>query len=255
MQRALQVLERVATSDRPLTPTEINENLKLPKATIHRLCAMLEHEGFLFRELNGKRFLPGSRLHRIAMGVLANERFRAQRHAILLTLSQEIGETCNISIPEGSRMIYFDRVETHWPLRFQLPIGTRVPLHCTASGKLYLSTLPEEQRRIILSNSTLERHTPKTVTDAKELNMGLELIAEEQLGTDDEEFIKGMVAVAVPIFDVSGRLFATLSFHAPSSRMNLDEAKEHVPRLRNAALELSILIEKPETQRLETRRF
>ena len=85
MQRILAILEQVANSDRPVTPTEINEKLNLPKATIHRLCSKLEDEKILQREIDGKRFMPGSRLKQIALGVISNENFRTHRHAIFKT--------------------------------------------------------------------------------------------------------------------------------------------------------------------------
>ena len=69
MHRILAILEQVASSDRPVTPTEINDKLNLPKATIHRLFTTLEDELFLQREIDGKRFLPGSRLRKMALGV------------------------------------------------------------------------------------------------------------------------------------------------------------------------------------------
>ena len=58
MHHILAILEQVASSDRPVTPTEINDNLNLHKATIHRLFTTLEDELFLQRETDGKRFLP-----------------------------------------------------------------------------------------------------------------------------------------------------------------------------------------------------
>ena len=56
MHRILAILEQVASSDSPVTPTEINDNLNLPKATIHRLFTTLEDELLLQREIDGKRF-------------------------------------------------------------------------------------------------------------------------------------------------------------------------------------------------------
>ncbi|MDP6886547.1 MAG: helix-turn-helix domain-containing protein, partial [SAR324 cluster bacterium] len=76
MHRILAILEQVANSDRPVTPTEINEKLNLPKATIHRLCSKLEDENILQREIDGKRFMPGNRLRQIALGTISNENFR-----------------------------------------------------------------------------------------------------------------------------------------------------------------------------------
>jgi DNA-binding IclR family transcriptional regulator len=75
----------------------------------------------------------------------------------LRQLSEEVGETCNITIPDGSQMRYLDRVETHWPLRLEFMIGTKVPLHCTASGKLFLSQLPGEQMSSLIENLNFEQ--------------------------------------------------------------------------------------------------
>ena len=241
MHRTLAILEQVANSDQPVTSTEINVNLNLPKATIHRLCSKLEDEQFLQQEIDGKRFLPGLRLRQIALGVFSNEHFRTQRHAVLKLLSEDIGETCNISIPEGSQMRYMDRAETHWPLRMQLPVGTKVPLHCTSSGKLFLSLMPEELLNRLIGSLNLEQKTENTLTTRKSLEKDLEKIRKKQVGTDNQEFIEGMVCVAVPIYDRRKRFFATLSIHAPSSRMTLEEISRHVPRLQKASHDLSLI--------------
>ena len=241
--RALSVLEIVADSERPLTPTEINGSLQLPKATIHRLCSVLEDEQFLQRELDGKRLIPGRRLRKISLGVFGNDHFRAERSAILRKLSEDIGETCNISVPDGSQMRYFDRAESHWPLRMQLPVGTRVPLYCTSSGKLYLSMLPLEKQQKLIENLQLKAHTANTLTTPDALKKELERIHRNEVGTYNEEFLEGMVCVAVPIKDQQQRLFATLSFHAPSSRMSIETALQHVPRLQEASRDLKELIE------------
>ena len=74
--------------------------MNLPKATIHRLFTTLEDELLLQGEIDGKRFLPGSRLRKMALGVLCNEHFRTESHAILMRLSGDVEETCNISIPD-----------------------------------------------------------------------------------------------------------------------------------------------------------
>ena len=243
MHRILAILEQVANSDRPITPTEINEKLNLPKATIHRLCSKLEDEKILQREIDGKRYMPGSRLRQIALGIISNENFRTHRHAILRQLSEEVGETCNITIPDGSQMRYLDRVETHWPLRMQFMIGTKVPLHCTSSGKLFLSQLPGEQMSSLIENLNLEQKTVNTLTNAKKLESALVKIRKEQVGTDNEEFVDGMVSVAVPIFDRRKRFFATLSIHAPNARMSMTEITNHIPRMQKASQDLTLIID------------
>ena len=139
--RLLMLLEEVARAGVPVTPSVVNESLGLPKPTIHRLFATAEAEGFLQRDIDGRSYSPGRRMRLLATNTLSSERVRTVRLAVLNSLAMSVGETCNIAIPERDGMVYLDRVETHWPLRIQLPVGTQVPFHCTASGKMYLSTL------------------------------------------------------------------------------------------------------------------
>lgn len=247
--RALHILEIVANASQPMTPTEINRTLKLPKPSIHRLCSQLEEEGFLQSRLDGRGLLPGPKLNKIALATLSNNDFmRTQRHAILQRLSEKLGETCNISIPDGSGMIYFDRVETHWPLRVQLQINDRVPLHCTASGKLFLSDMSSVQRSRLLAKLPLDSRTPNTLTSAEALKPALREIRKQDVGIDNEEFFQGMIAVAVPIRDKEGRLYAALAMHAPTARLSIEQALEHVPAMREAALELASLMEDEPTE-------
>lgn len=244
IQRALQIIDIVSNATQPLTPSEINRALNLPKPTIHRLCGQLEEEGYLQSRLDGRGLLPGPKLNKIALGVLGNNDFlRTRRHAILQQLSEQLGETCNISVPDGGEMIYFDRVETHWPLRVQLQINDRVPLHCTASGKLFLSELSSIKRTRLLSKITLEQHTPNTLTSAEALKPELRKIRQTGVGIDNEEFLQGMIAVSLPIRDRNNRLYAALAMHAPTARLSLEQALEHVPVMREAADQLAALMD------------
>lgn len=244
MRRALAILQEVAAAERSLTPTELNERLELPKPTVHRLCNMLMDEGYLQRNLDGKGLVAGPELRAMAMGVLAGAGGqRAALHAILEELADNVGETCNINVPDGNAMRYLDRVEARWPLRLQLPIGTRVPLHCTASGKTFLGSLPPARRAQVVENLTLELRTPNTITDFARLMTVLDRVREAGYGADNEEFLEGMVAVAVPVTDARGRLLATLALHGPTQRLTLEKAKTHIPRLRLAAERLRRLFE------------
>jgi len=240
--RLLLILEEVAKIGVPATPTEINRSIGLPKQTLHRMFASLEAQGFLQREHDGRSYSPGLRMRSMAINTISSPGSRAARLAIMSRLAADIGETCNLSIPDQNAMIYADRVETEWPLRIQLPIGTKVPLHCTASGKLYLSTLPSTQLDRILSNTKLEKRTSKTLTDQEALSVEIDRIRAKGFSEDNEEFMEGMIALAVPINDQQGRFLSALAFHAPTPRMPFAAAHQHLDRLRDAANELAKLL-------------
>lgn len=240
--RLLLVVEEVARQGVPVTPSEINQHLGLPKPTIHRLFATLEAEGFLQRNLDGKSYAPGPRLRSLAVDVLSSRKFRTARLAVMEALAEDIGETCNLAIPDRDEMLYLERVETKWPLRIRLPVSSRVPLYCTASGKLYLSSLSCAQLDGYLLHAKLERHTSRTITDHDLLRKEIKRVRRNRYAQDNEEFMEGMVALAVPINDQRGRLLSTIAFHAPLQRMTMEMASKHVERLREAADELARMV-------------
>ena len=241
--RLLLVLEEVARKGVPVTPTDVNAQLGLPKPTIHRLFTTLEEEGFLQRDIDGRTYSPGRRLRGMATGVLSSLRIRTARLAVLRRLSAEIGETCNIALPDRDSMIYLERVETEWPLRIQLPVGSTVPFYCTASGKMYLSTLPKAHLARYAASETLEARTANSLTRTDDLLAEIEKVRAQGYAADDEEFMDGMIALAVPILDGADRLVATLSFHAPTMRFDKAKALTHLPALKAAAAELSSLLQ------------
>ncbi|MCX7558402.1 IclR family transcriptional regulator [Sulfitobacter sp. F26204] len=237
--RLLLLLEEVARVGVPVTPTSANEVLGLPKPTVHRLFHRLEEEGFLQRDIDGRSYSPGQRLRALSINVMSTTRLRTLRLTVLNALTEDVGETCNLATPDRNGMTYIDRVETKWPLRIQMPVGTTVPFHCTASGKMYLSTLPPRHLAKYLSNAPLVSHTEHTLTEPDMLVQEIDQIRSKGYSTDNEEFMEGMVAIAVPILDNLGRLTSTLSIHAPHQRASLDYLKENLDRLHRAADDLS----------------
>lgn len=240
--RNLQILEVLASEGRPLTATEINAVLKLPVPTIHRLVGNLEAEGFLSRHLDGRSYQPGPKLRRMMQGVIRFWHQSLPARDVLIRLNEHVGETCNLAIPDGDAMLYVDRVETQWPLRIQLHVGSRVPLHATAAGKLSLSFMNESDLGRYLKRAGFEAYTPATITDPDLLRDELRQIARQGYSTDHQEFVAGMIAVAAPVKSSSGHLVATLSFHAPEQRMTLEKGLQHLPHLFAAADELAQLI-------------
>jgi len=241
--RALDILSEVASADRPLSPTEIADILSIPKATVHRLCSSLEDHGYLQTRLNGRGLQAGIRLQGLALGVLSAAPLQAQRRAVLTALSEGIGETCNIAVPDGAEMIYFDRAETHWPVRINLQVGSRVPVCATAGGKMYLSTLSEARVDRVIRNVGLKRYTANTLMNINALKADLEACARRGYSLDNEEYLDGMVAMAVPVVDGSGRLYATLSFHAPCMRVPFSSVSSFYPQLKAASQQLSALLD------------
>jgi DNA-binding IclR family transcriptional regulator len=241
--KAVAILETLAGAKRPLGVTELGALLGIPKPTAHRIVRMLESEGLLQREPGSRRFVPGVRLVRLGLDIVAASMQRAPRHAILEALSQEIGETCNFGVMADSHVVYLDRVESEWPFGLRFETGSRVPLHCTSMGKLFLSMLPAPRRASLIRSISLYRYTENTITDADKLEAELEKIRASEISTDNQEFLAGVVCVAVPVRAPSGLPVAALAVSAPLARMTLAQELDYVPLLRSAAERLTTTID------------
>lgn len=152
-----------------------------------------------------------------------------------MRVSEWIGETCTFTVLDGNEAVCLDRVESEAPLRLHLQAGSRIPLHCTASGKLFLAMMPRAHARKLLASAPLKRFTPNTVVDPMLLEEQLQRIRREQLSWDDEGYCLDLVALAVPVLGRAGRIRGTVSVNAPANRMTLQRARNDVGALRRAA--------------------
>lgn len=237
--RTLLILEAVGQQTDPMTPAEIGRVIGLPKQTTHRLCNTLLDEGFLMRDERGRGLRPGRRARMMGAGVVHSSASHVTRHQVLMELASQVGETVNFVVPEDRGMSYQDRVETDWPFRVELPVGTNVPFHCTASGKTYLASLPKAERRRLVHVMHLERKTPNTIVDPDALLEELAIIAKQGYALDNEEFLEGMVAIAVPVLDNARRYNASIAFHGPIQRISAQQAIEQRETMFSASRKLT----------------
>ena len=237
--RAMLILEVLGKSDQAMTASEINEVLGLPKQTVHRLCATLEENGFIARPGNSKKYQVARRLRELGAGLLYNSRDHIVRRQILTDVAEQVRETVNYVVPEDRGMRYLDRVETDWAFRIQLPIGTNVPFHCTASGKCFLASLSPKQRQLLVRNLQLEKKTEHTHVSADTLLDELAQVRRQGYSLDREEFLDGMVALAVPVSGPNGQFVSALAFHGPTQRLDVEELVSQVGVMQEAARRIS----------------
>ena len=242
--RSFSILDHVATAPGPVDVLDIIGSLKLPKATAYRLVEWFVCQGYLAREPARKRLIVGPKLTNLAFGVLAASLRNDAPHLVLQRLVRDLDETCNVGTLLNGEVVYLDRVEAeHWPLRLHYKIGSRVPLHCSAMGKLLLALAPAPRRQRLLGSLELRGYTDNTITEGGRLDAELRQIRKEQVSFDREEFLVGVVCIAVPIIGKNGDTLAALAVQAPEARMNVSAARGHLPALRRAAEELAAIFQ------------
>lgn len=241
-ERSLRLLGLLAVHGRPMSLAELAQGLNLPKATVHRLCSQLLESEHLARDVDERNFTVGPVLRRLALDTLNHSVVRGLRHTVLAALVRQVGETCNFTTLDGARVLYLDRVEAQWPLRLTLDVGSHVPLHCTASGKLFLAMMPKAQRDTLIDQLDFAPMTANTLTHAAALRAECDRITKLGHASDREEFIAGLGAIAVPVRDAQGTTRAALAVHGPTARLTPDAATAALPALHAAALRMAALL-------------
>ncbi len=233
--KAFAVIEVILSAGRPLSLPELAEALGRPKQTVHRTARQLEEYGFLYREPTRDRYAIGPKLYDISKSVMGWCIRYAPRNAVLSRLVAKVSETCNVGILDGDSVLYLDRVESNFPLRAELHPGSRVPVHCTGLGKLFLAYLPSRTRKRILERIDLKRYTARTLVDADALEADCTQIRARGYSINDEEFHDGIISVAVPIKTAGEQVISGLAIHAPAARMSVEDATKLVPILNEYA--------------------
>lgn len=239
--RLLALLEVIAAKDQFVSLQGLVEETGLPKPTLHRMLQQLESAGMLQRDGDGRQYGIGARLRRLAENLLLNDTIHGARHAVLRQLVEEVGESCNITALSGSEVLYLDRVETAAPLRFYLHPGSRVPAHCSASGKLFLAQMTPAQRRRLLAHAPLSQYTSRTLTGLDALEAEIEKVGRDGYAFDNEEFLPGLFCIAVLVPSPDGRSNTGIAIQAPIMRMTEHNALESLPALRRAASALAAI--------------
>lgn len=239
--RALRVLEVIAESSLPISLPQLGLRTHIPKATLSRLVASLIGGGYVSMLPGRHELVPGPAAALLGLCTLGNGRFRRECRAVLRNVVTRLGETCNVTVRDGDLVTYIERVESDQPLRLHLEPGTRAPLHCTAGGKLFLAQLDDAEQDRLLKILTLKRITPATITQPDALRSELRRLRMLGIGVDNEEFVVGMVGLAVPIQTGEGTILGALVCHAAAARVSLSKLEMQTPLMRTAAKALADL--------------
>lgn len=238
--RLFGLLELIAAQDKQFSLQDLVNSTDLPKPTVHRMLQQLENANMLIRDTDGRHYCVGGRLRRLAEDLLFNDTKYGARHALLRALGSELGESCNLTMLSGNEVLYLDRVETDAPLRFYLGPGSRVPVHCSASGKVLLAQMPPAQRKRLLEHVPFEVYTKNTIQSLEELEEEIEKVREQGYAFDNEEFLPGLFCVAVLVPRAcGGRSNMAVATQAPIMRMTADKALAALPALQRAAESLT----------------
>lgn len=229
VEKALDVLFHVSAAG-SAGVSEIARALALPKSTAHRLLAALVRRALVERDPGG-RYRPGVKLLALGLAVLEREPIVAAARPILEAEAEAIGETLFLAAARAGRIVVLDKVEGTGFLRAAPRIGSDVPVHATAVGKLYLALAPEA---VTLPGGALPRFTGRTPTARAALEREVARARRRGFAVNREEWVPGLAVIAAPVL-AGGRMLATIALAAPSVRLPVAKTDATARRLVAAA--------------------
>jgi DNA-binding IclR family transcriptional regulator len=228
VEKAVDVLFHLHAAPLPVGVTQLGRELGLPKSSAHRLLASLMNRGLVQRGERGG-YEPGIGLVALGLGAQDREPLVAAARTVLEREAGATGETVFLVAARAQRLVVLDKAEGNGFLRASPRVGSEVPVHATAVGKLFLAFGDEP-----FSGEPLERFTEHTPTSAAALEDAVERARSEGSATSREEWISGLSVLAAPI-SVRGRMRGALALGAPTPRLDAVREAELLARVRAAA--------------------
>ena len=228
--RATQILESFSMEKTSYTNAELSKKLGINKSSVTRLLSSLETAGFLEKDPATGGHSLSVKLFRIGSVYLSKVDIHEAAMPHLTELASQFNETAHLAILYDNEAFFIDRVESHRSIRMESMVGSRLPVYCTAVGKVLLAHQDEEFLNQYLRSVELKRYTPNTITEDKEFRDHLQEIRDRGYSVDDIEHEPELKSTAAPVRDHTGKVIAGISVAGPAYRMQDDELFERIIR-------------------------
>jgi DNA-binding IclR family transcriptional regulator len=221
-----------------LSVMELSRRLNLHKSTVSRMLSTLQHERLVDQNPETGKYRLGLGLIGLAGVALGRLNARAAAQPYLTDLAEETQETVNVAVLDGYESVNIERAFSPQPIRYMGWIGRRSPLHCTASGKVLLAFMSEEERTAVLP-TPLPAYTPKTITTREKLEQSLAQVCQHGYAIVQEEYEEGFSSIAAPLFNHQGNVVGTLAISGPTYRLDNDVMNGFVHSLLHTTAKVS----------------
>jgi IclR family transcriptional regulator, pca regulon regulatory protein len=231
LERGLAILACFSPRRPSLGVADVAQALGLGRSTTHRYMTTLLMLGYLEQE-SSRKYRLGLRVIDLGMSALSSMGLREHSYAPLRQLRDSSGYTVSLAILDGPEILYVDRARSHRRgahlIDLDLRVGSKLPAHCTALGKLLLAFLSQQEQRTALAAAKLTRRTAHTITTKTALRSELQRIGEDGLAVNNQELVAGLHAIAVPVHSEEGEVIAALNMAAHVSSISPEELADRL---------------------------
>jgi IclR family pca regulon transcriptional regulator len=227
LSKGLSVLEIFSERGGPLTLSEISNAMGTNNATATRFLYTLTQLGFIQRD-EQRRYYPTPKVLSLGYAFISGSDWREVASYYLERLSNETQATTNLSILEGKEILYVIRIRKRKYLPFDIRIGSKLPVYCTAMGKVLMALGPSEKVNPILKTLEFKPLTHHTITSLNKFMEELEKVRKKGYALNDEELTIGNRAIGAPVLDKNGDAIAAINIAVPTSQYNRRELEKNI---------------------------
>lgn len=208
--RTFEILENMAKAAYPLSLTEISEITNIDITTVRRFIFTLQDLGYV-EKFTESKYIMTSRILDLSSGFLNNVSIRDKSISYLEKFCEETNSSVSIGILDGKEVVYIANISVKQALSVGVRIGSRLPAHATAIGKVLLASLPGKEVEELYENKTLPVYTSRTISKVPLLLGALVQIKNQGFSVSEEEYEEGVRAASCPILDTSGKLIHAIN--------------------------------------------
>jgi IclR family transcriptional regulator, KDG regulon repressor len=239
LERALDIIELLAVEKEGLGVTEIGNRVGLHKSTVHRLLNSLAERGYMEKEPRYGIYKLGLKIIEISSLYLNKLELKTEALPYLRKLAETVGQPVHLAILRGKEAVYIEKVEVVSSIRMYSQIGRRVPVYCSAIGKVLLSGLEGSELDMMLKDVEFKSFTPNTLRCSEDLMKEITGAREKGWAMDDEEHEAGIRCIAAPVHDYTGRVIAAVSTSGDMKIIQQEKDEETSRYVRETAMSIS----------------
>jgi len=239
LDRTIDIIELLATSPQGMGVTEIGAKVNLHKSTVHRLINVLARRGYVEKDPKQGTYKIGFKFIEISSLYMNQLELKTEAFPFMRRLAEQTGQVTHLAILDGFDVVYIEKIDVVRSLRLYSQIGKRVPIYCTALGKVLLAGQNESIRKSILDSIKYEYFTENTIVDKNVLLKQLDEAEKRGWAADNEEYEPGIRCIAAPVKDFTGKVIAAVSVTGEKSIVSEEKDEQTVRLTVEAALGIS----------------
>lgn len=234
LERGLAIIRSFGPRAAEQTVSEVAAKTGLTRATARRFLITLVELGYI--ESDGRSFRLTPRVLELGYSFLSGLRFADVALPHVERLVAEVDEGSEASVLDGEEIVYVLRVPSTTIMTLAINVGARMPAHATSMGRVLLASLPDAELDTYLETAALKSYLPRTITDATVLRRELMQVRADGYAIVDQELEEGLVAVAAPVHDRTGRAIGAINLSTHVARRTVDSVRAELvePLLRTA---------------------